>query len=99
MKKDYYLILHVKPEASAEEVRSAYRQCAREVHPDASVDVQEAYSVLGDPSRRAAYDNQSGDIPVRRSAEWRTRLAEPLRAFEPASGPDDVSLLESFDRF
>jgi curved DNA-binding protein CbpA len=36
MKKDYYLILRLTPEAVAEEIRSAYRRLAIELHPDLS---------------------------------------------------------------
>ena len=36
MKKDYYLILGLTPEATAEEIRSAYRRLAIELHPDLS---------------------------------------------------------------
>jgi molecular chaperone DnaJ len=56
MKKDYYLILRLTPEATAEEIRSAYRRLAIELHPDLSgfgsdpfLELQEAYSVLIDP--------------------------------------------------
>ena len=59
MKKDYYLILGLTPEATAEEIRSAYRRLAIELHPDLSgfgsdqfLELQEAYSVLSDPMRR-----------------------------------------------
>jgi hypothetical protein len=63
---DYYARLEVQPSASADEIRSAYRQKARETHPDHNPDdpaaserfqrVQEAYRVLRDPDRRDAYD-------------------------------------------
>ena len=74
MKKDYYLILRLTPEAVAEEIRSAYRRLAIELHPDLSgigsdqfLELQEAYSVLSDPKRRAVYDREAEEIPIRRT--------------------------------
>ena len=74
MKKDYYLILRLTPEATAEEIRSAYRRLAIELHPDLSgldsdpfLELQEAYSVLSDPTRRALYDREAQEVPIRRT--------------------------------
>ncbi len=63
---DYYRSLGVKKDASAAEIKKAYRRLARKYHPDinpgdkASEDrfkqIQEAYSVLSDPEKRRAYD-------------------------------------------
>src|SRR5580658_9651563 len=63
--KDYYEILGVARSAGADEVKRAYRKLARKFHPDVSKEknaetrfkeVQEAYEVLRDPEKRAAYD-------------------------------------------
>jgi curved DNA-binding protein len=63
--RDYYQALGVARDASAEEVKKAYRRLARKYHPDVSreanaeekfKEVQEAYEVLKDPEKRAAYD-------------------------------------------
>jgi DnaJ-class molecular chaperone len=65
---DFYGVLGVSRTASQEDIRRAYRRLVRELHPDsaegdpASADAEqvreviEAYSVLGHPGRRAAYD-------------------------------------------
>src|SRR5580693_8370623 len=74
MRKDHYLILRLTPEATAEEIRSAYRRLAIELHPDLSgldsdpfLELQEAYSVLSDPTRRAVYDREAQEVPIRRT--------------------------------
>lgn len=63
--KDYYKIMGVKRDAKQEDVKRAYRKLARKYHPDVSKEkdaeekfkeVGEAYEVLKDPEKRAAYD-------------------------------------------
>lgn len=63
--RDLYEILGVARGASEDEIRSAYRALARKHHPDVSTDtdaearfaeIQEAYAVLSDDQKRAAYD-------------------------------------------
>ncbi len=65
-KKDYYEILGVTKDTSAEEIKKAYRKQARKHHPDVNPgdadaeerfkEIAEAYHVLGDDERRAAYE-------------------------------------------
>jgi curved DNA-binding protein len=63
--KDYYSALGVAKDAAADEIKRAYRKLARKYHPDVSKEpnaterikeVNEAYEVLGNAERRAAYD-------------------------------------------
>ncbi|HLF27019.1 MAG TPA: VWA domain-containing protein [Anaerolineae bacterium] len=67
---DYYDILGVPQNASGEEIKRAYRTLVRQHHPDVQNapgttllfrQVQEAYEILSDSQRRAAYDRQIGD--------------------------------------
>ncbi len=63
---DLYALLEVRPDATDEEIKRAYRKKARELHPDANggdpaaearfKEVSLAYEVLRDPERRARYD-------------------------------------------
>lgn len=63
--KDYYAILGIKRDATADEVKKAFRKLARKYHPDVSKEpdaeqrmqeINEANAVLSDTEKRAAYD-------------------------------------------
>lgn len=64
-KQDYYSLLGIDRNASAEEIRQAYFDAARRLHPDKNeapgetelfIGVQEAYEVLSNPKKRSKYD-------------------------------------------
>ncbi len=83
--KDYYEVMGIKRDASQEEVKRAYRKLARKFHPDVSREADaearfkelgEAYEVLRDPEKRAAYD-QLG-------TSWKTG-----QDFDPPPGWDE----------
>ncbi len=88
--KDYYAILGVPRDAQQEEIKKTFRRLARETHPDANPgdteaearfrEIAEAYEVLSDPRRRAAYD--------------RGETLDPTNLFSSFAGIED--LLNSF---
>jgi len=74
--KDYYQILGVSKNASADELKSAYRSLAKKYHPDVYAtasdaekkkaeekfkEIQHAYDVLSDPQKKAAYDEYGSE--------------------------------------
>jgi curved DNA-binding protein len=85
---DYYAILEVPPTATAAEIRRAYRRLARKYHPDLNKHVpgndqrikhlNEAYDVLGDSVKRAAYDSQR-----QKRAQPRPQTPPPTHPQEP----------------
>ena len=91
--RDYYEVLGVLRNATEQEIKSAYRKKALDHHPDRNPDHREraeekfreasqAYSVLGDPQKRAQYD-QFGDVSVGGGG---------------AGGSDPFSIFEAFIR-
>lgn len=93
--KDYYKTLGVLRNAKEDEIKKAYRKLARKYHPDVSKEpnaeeqfkaVQEAYEVLKDAKKRAAYDqlgsNWQGGQEFRPPPNW--------EGFAGAGGFEDI---------
>ena len=73
---DYYAVLRVRPAASQQEISRAYRALMRTHHPDVGggtegdrdvrdselLRIMQAFAVLRDPARRAAYDRGRGEV-------------------------------------
>lgn len=99
--KDYYAVLGVPREATAEEIKKAFRRLARKYHPDVSKEkdaeqrmkeVNEAYAVLSDPEKRAAYDNLGqGYRPgeeFRPPPDWDAGFEFSAHGFSPREAAD-----------
>jgi DnaJ-class molecular chaperone len=98
MKTDYYRVLDVDADATLEQIKSAYRNMAKQFHPDRFQggdapfrEVQEAYEVLCDADRRRSYDEElrrtKSGSPSRSSVEALSRhrpMAEPLVPTRPS---------------
>ncbi len=95
--KDYYKTLGVEKNASADQIKSAYRRLAKQYHPDLHPndaaaaekfkEINEAYSVVGDPEKRGRYDR--GEMDMNGAGGF-----NPYGGGFSASGFDDI-----FDMF
>ena len=102
--KDYYQVMGVARDATEAEIKQAYRKLARKYHPDVSKlkdaearfkELGEAYEVLKNPEKRAAYDqlgeNHRAGEEFRRPPDWGS-------GFEfSGAGRDDAAYSEFFD--
>jgi curved DNA-binding protein len=106
--KDYYKVMGLPRTASQEEIKRAYRRLARKYHPDVSKDpsaeerfkdINEAYKVLKDPKKRAAYDQLgsgwSGGEEFRPPPEWEKRYRSAPGRFSAADFSDLGEFFES----
>ncbi|MDH5254813.1 MAG: J domain-containing protein [Gammaproteobacteria bacterium] len=87
-RRNLYRILHVQPDAPEEIIRSSYRTLMTKLrrHPDLGGDhytatlINEAYAVLSDPARRAAYDEACRSVAAGRPEPAGPPAASPPRA-------------------
>ena len=95
--KDYYQALGVARDAPADAIKKAYRKLARKFHPDVSKEpdaekrmkeLNEAYAVLSDPEKRAAYDQLGKDYrpgqDFRPPPDWDANMEFSEREFSGA---------------
>lgn len=105
-KKDYYEILGVKKTASADELKKTFRKLAMQWHPDKNPndkvaeakfkEISEAYSVVGDPEKRAKYDQyQASPFSKGPGAQNPFRNEDPFMGGF-ASGPGATSFQDLF---
>jgi DnaJ-class molecular chaperone len=105
---DYYDVLRVAPAASQQEISRAYRALMRTHHPDLDggpadggelyrgelLQIMQAFAVLRDPERRAAYDRSRAGTSAEAAAPTSTRAAAPVvipvrKVHKPAFGSVD----------
>ena len=85
-RRNPYRLLHVQPDAPTEVIRAAYRALIAVHHPDAGGDayqamlLNDAYALLSDPAKRAAYDTRRAS---RATARQRTSSLVPVELVAP----------------
>lgn len=93
--QDYYSILQLTPDATVEEIKSAFRRLARQYHPDLNPnnpqtteqfqEISQAYEVLSDAKKRRRYDLDSG---VTRQRQARDRAPKTKTAVKNQPQPN-----------
>lgn len=108
-KRDYYEILEISRQESAEGIKKSYRRLAVKYHPDKNPgdkqaeekfkELGEAYEILSDPQKRAAYDQYGPDAFDARSRAGRGGgggFHDPFDIFRDVFGGDGGSIFEQF---
>src|SRR5690348_18379179 len=100
---DPYVTLGISREASADEIKQAYRRIARRLHPDVNhdslgataqfQDVTISYELLLDPVRRREYDSQYSRRSSESSFSFNLRVTPSKRSIMPLQEPQVVYLL------
>ena len=92
-KKDYYDLLNIKKDATAEEIKRAYKKQAIKFHPDKNHSklaeecfkkISEAYQCLSDPEKKSFYDKYGNE------AEFREKYYRAHQRYEEEMDPYDI---------
>jgi molecular chaperone DnaJ len=104
-KRDYYEVLGVSKNATKDEIKKVYRKLAIQYHPDKNPgnkeaeekfkEATEAYEILGDDQKKAAYD-QFGFAGVEGMSRGPQDFSGAFRGFEDIFGSDLSSIFETF---
>lgn len=107
--KNYYQTLGVEKNASAEQIKSAYRKLAIQFHPDKNQgnkeaeskfkEIGEAYSVLSDSAKRASYDATGKVAAVHPPGYNSEKPFEGIRNLDPKTGQYKMSFKEKAGSF
>lgn len=86
-----YEVLGVRPSATEDELRRAYRRLLRETHPDTGgqsalfIAVQRAWALVGTPEARAAYDRGRSPSPDAERSSWAPPKPQPQTSGRPTA--------------
>ncbi|MDR2194812.1 MAG: molecular chaperone DnaJ [Treponema sp.] len=106
-KRDYYEVLGLQKNASKDEIKKAYRKLAVQYHPDKNPgnkeaeekfkEATEAYEVLGDEDKKAAYDQYgfAGVDGMNKGQDF-SQFSQTFRGFEDIFGSDFSSIFDMF---